>query len=76
MFMMNSSSSAGRISVYASTIISFFVSTLGRFTIRDFIFSEEEIAKQRQELDTADVTERELWVMLPRTREYSQIDFL
>ncbi|KAJ4494277.1 hypothetical protein C8R41DRAFT_881881 [Lentinula lateritia] len=35
-----------------------------KFTIRDFIFSEEEIVKQRQELDTADVTERELWTEL------------
>ncbi|KAJ3998462.1 hypothetical protein F5050DRAFT_1567138 [Lentinula boryana] len=35
-----------------------------KFIIRDFAYSEEQIAKQRQELDTADVTERELWTEL------------
>ncbi|KIK71272.1 hypothetical protein GYMLUDRAFT_33417 [Collybiopsis luxurians FD-317 M1] len=35
-----------------------------KFIIRDFVFSETEIAKQRQELDMADVTERELWTEL------------
>ncbi|KAJ3771545.1 hypothetical protein EV361DRAFT_894824 [Lentinula raphanica] len=35
-----------------------------KFIIRDFVYSEEEITKQRQELDTADVTERELWTEL------------
>jgi len=35
-----------------------------KFIIRDFIYSDEEVAKQRQELDLADVTERELWTEL------------
>lgn len=30
--------------------------------IREFTFSEEAIAKQRDELQVADTTERELWV--------------
>lgn len=33
-----------------------------RFIVRDFIYSEEEIAKQRQEMDMAGTTEKELWV--------------
>ncbi len=33
-----------------------------RFLVRDFVYSEEEIEKQREELETADVTEKELWV--------------
>ncbi|KAE9410818.1 ATPase, V1 complex, subunit C [Gymnopus androsaceus JB14] len=44
-----------------------------KFIIRDFVYSEEEMAKQRQELDLADVTERELWVCLvlaPCRRNY------
>ncbi|KAF9073750.1 hypothetical protein BDP27DRAFT_1288618 [Rhodocollybia butyracea] len=35
-----------------------------KFINRDFVYSEEEINKQRQELDMADVTERELWTEL------------
>jgi V-type H+-transporting ATPase subunit C len=35
-----------------------------KFIIRDFVYSEDDIAKQRQELDMADVTERELWTEL------------
>jgi V-type H+-transporting ATPase subunit C len=33
-----------------------------RFIVRDFHYSEEEIAKQQQELETAATTEKELWV--------------
>ena len=33
-----------------------------RFIVRDFVYSEEQIAKQREELDMADTTEKELWV--------------
>uniref|UniRef100_A0A0W0FY65 V-type proton ATPase subunit C n=1 Tax=Moniliophthora roreri TaxID=221103 RepID=A0A0W0FY65_MONRR len=32
-----------------------------KFILRDFVYSEEEIAKQSQELETADTTEKELW---------------
>lgn len=34
-----------------------------RFIVRDFVYSEEQIHKQREELDSADTTEKELWVL-------------
>ncbi|KAJ7492856.1 hypothetical protein FB451DRAFT_1504439 [Mycena latifolia] len=37
-----------------------------KFIVRDFVFSEEEFAKQHQELETADTTEKELWTELLR----------
>ncbi|KJA25947.1 hypothetical protein HYPSUDRAFT_159558 [Hypholoma sublateritium FD-334 SS-4] len=37
-----------------------------KFIVRDFTFSEEEIVQQRQELDTAATTEKELWTELLR----------
>jgi hypothetical protein len=33
-----------------------------RFIVRDFVYSEAQITKQREELDMADTTEKELWV--------------
>jgi hypothetical protein len=33
-----------------------------KFIVRDFVFSEESVHTQREELETADVTEKELWV--------------
>ena len=33
-----------------------------RFIFRDFVFSEDQIEKQREELAAADTTEKELWV--------------
>lgn len=33
-----------------------------KFIVRDFVFSEESIHTQREELEVADVTEKELWV--------------
>ncbi|KAF9036462.1 ATPase, V1 complex, subunit C [Hymenopellis radicata] len=35
-----------------------------KFLVRDFVYSEEEIEKQREELETADMTEKELWAEL------------
>ena len=35
---------------------------VSRFIVRDFVYSEEEIVKQRQELQMAATTEKELWV--------------
>ncbi|KAF5382977.1 hypothetical protein D9757_006313 [Collybiopsis confluens] len=35
-----------------------------KFINRDFVYSDTDINKQRQELDMADVTERELWTEL------------
>jgi len=32
--------------------------------VRDFVYSEEKIAKEREELEVADATEKELWVTL------------
>ncbi|TFK41400.1 hypothetical protein BDQ12DRAFT_679405 [Crucibulum laeve] len=37
-----------------------------KFLVRDFVYSEEEIAKQRQDLETANTTEKELWTELLR----------
>ena len=33
-----------------------------RFIVRDFVFSEDQIEKQKEELAAADTTEKELWV--------------
>ena len=33
-----------------------------RFIVRDFVYSEEQIAKQEEDLEIADTTEKELWV--------------
>lgn len=32
--------------------------------VRDFNFSEDLLSKEREELDTADTTEKELWVWI------------
>jgi V-type H+-transporting ATPase subunit C len=37
-----------------------------KFIVRDFVFSEDELVKQREELETADTTEKELWTELLR----------
>ncbi|KAF7306712.1 V-type proton ATPase subunit C [Mycena indigotica] len=37
-----------------------------KFIVRDFVYSEEEMAKQHEELETADTTEKELWTELLR----------
>lgn len=37
-----------------------------KFMVRDFTYSETEIQKQREELDTANTTEKELWTELLR----------
>jgi V-type H+-transporting ATPase subunit C len=37
-----------------------------KFIVRDFVYSEEQIAKQREELEMADITEKELWTELLR----------
>ncbi|CAK5280131.1 unnamed protein product [Mycena citricolor] len=37
-----------------------------KFIVRDFVYSEDEVAKQQQELETADTTEKELWTELLR----------
>ncbi|KAL1667698.1 hypothetical protein EV122DRAFT_274800 [Schizophyllum commune] len=37
-----------------------------KFIVRDFVYSDEEIERARQELDTADMTEKELWTELLR----------
>jgi hypothetical protein len=35
-----------------------------KYIVRDFVYSEEEIERQREELLDADATEKELWVSL------------
>ncbi|KII93439.1 hypothetical protein PLICRDRAFT_49486 [Plicaturopsis crispa FD-325 SS-3] len=37
-----------------------------KFIVRDFVYAEELLAKQREELETADTTEKELWTELLR----------
>ncbi|EIW86516.1 ATPase V1 complex subunit C [Coniophora puteana RWD-64-598 SS2] len=37
-----------------------------KFIVRDFVFSEDEIVKQKEELAMADTTEKELWTELLR----------
>jgi len=37
-----------------------------KFIVRDFVYSEEVLAKQREELAMADITEKELWTELLR----------
>ncbi|KAG6902816.1 hypothetical protein C0995_011303 [Termitomyces sp. Mi166 len=37
-----------------------------KFILRDFVYSEEEVVKQQEELLTADTTEKELWTELLR----------
>ncbi|KAJ7655056.1 hypothetical protein DFH06DRAFT_1201473 [Mycena polygramma] len=37
-----------------------------KFIVRDFVYSEEEFAKQHEDLATADTTEKELWTELLR----------
>jgi len=39
-----------------------------KFVVRDFVFSEESIHTQREELEAADVTEKELWVLPSQVR--------
>lgn len=49
---------------YVQIAISLHISdnTPARFIVRDFVYSEEQIAKQEEELEIADSTEKELWV--------------
>ncbi|KAF9456147.1 ATPase V1 complex subunit C [Collybia nuda] len=37
-----------------------------KFIVRDFVYSEDELAKQREDLSMADTTEKELWTELLR----------
>jgi len=37
-----------------------------KFIVRDFVYSDEQIDKQREELELADTTEKELWTELLR----------
>ncbi|KIY45343.1 ATPase, V1 complex, subunit C [Fistulina hepatica ATCC 64428] len=37
-----------------------------KYIVRDFVYSEEQIVKQREEMETADTTEKELWTELLR----------
>ena len=51
----------------ASSRASFSITDVPRFIVRDFVYSDEEIERARQELDTADMTEKELWVSSTKT---------
>ncbi|TFL06426.1 hypothetical protein BDV98DRAFT_600476 [Pterulicium gracile] len=37
-----------------------------KYIVRDFVYSEETIARQREEMDMTDITEKELWTELLR----------
>ncbi|KAH9947644.1 ATPase V1 complex subunit C [Amylocystis lapponica] len=43
-----------------------------KFIVRDFVYSDDMLVQQREELDTADTTEKELWTELLRL---SRINF-
>ena len=50
-------------SYFVFPVFCLFYSSLGfRYIVRDFVYSEDILQKQREELATADTTERELWV--------------
>lgn len=62
-YTMTSCRNAARTSMSHLHISSSSLSThLHRFIVRDFVYSEEDIGNQRQELQTTDTTEKELWV--------------
>jgi hypothetical protein len=42
-----------------------FLTTLLRYVVRDFQYSSDQIEKEREELQTADTAEKELWVSPP-----------
>ena len=57
--------SAGRISMESTHLIRlrhFLTHPLSRYIIRDFQYSADQIEREREELNTADTAERELWV--------------
>lgn len=43
-----------------------FLTTSLRYVVRDFQYSSDQVDKEREELQTADTAEKELWVSLPR----------
>ncbi len=45
-----------------------FLTTLLRYVLRDFHYSSDQIDKEREELQTADTAEKELWVSFPSQR--------
>ncbi len=47
-----------------------FLTTLLRYVVRDFQYSSDQIEREREELQTADTAEKELWVS-PPSNEHS-----
>lgn len=62
---MTSSRNAESESVSLDPAIVYVTESYFRFLVRDFTYSEEEIEKERQELENANATEKELWVSSP-----------
>jgi len=67
--MMISSKSAEKTSKYTGLMywrnfLNSLLLLLDRFIVRDFVYSEDEISRQKQELEMAGTTEKELWVRM------------
>lgn len=45
-----------------------------KYIVREFVFSEESIHTQREELEVASVTEKELWVLRSQFRYFNSAD--
>ncbi|KAL0950894.1 hypothetical protein HGRIS_007653 [Hohenbuehelia grisea] len=43
-----------------------------KFIVRDFVYSDAEVARQQQDLEVANTTEKELWVRLKMTHQLWQ----
>jgi hypothetical protein len=60
--MMNLYKNAGNRSELLFPLYMDLTNPIPRFIVRDFVYSEEEIIKQQQDLEVAGTTEKELWV--------------
>lgn len=49
---------------------------INRFILRDFSFDEQALEKQRQELETVTLSEKELWVSYPPPRVIGLVNCL
>jgi len=72
-YMMTLSRNAGKTSKFSFDCLPFFstnwpIHDPHRFIVRDFTYSEDEVAKQQRDFELAATTEKELWV---RTTHYN-----
>jgi hypothetical protein len=61
-FTMNLCRRVGKTSKLPLIFSQYILNPVSRFLVRDFVFSEDELIKQREELEMAKTTEKELWV--------------